>query len=83
MAERKITAVVATVAALGALTLAPTALGGRTCPQSNDGGCETIGARPGDGDRADVKKQRVRLVPRFAYESNGQQVWRAGNHLMQ
>ena len=29
-----------------------------------------------------AKQQRVRLQPRIVFEQSGQQVWRAGNHLM-
>jgi hypothetical protein len=83
MAERKITALAATVAVLGALALVPSGLGGRSCPQADGGGCEPIGARPGADLGADVKKQRVRLAPRLGLDGRGQQVWRAGNHLMQ
>jgi hypothetical protein len=68
---------------IGALALAPTALGGsgQACPQASSSGCERIGARPGEPPRSN--QQRVRPLPRFAFNSNGQQVWRAGNHLMQ
>ena len=70
--------------AVGALALAPTAAGGNSaqaCPQSSASSCEPVGARPGDAPRS--KQQRIRPLPRFAFDSNGQQVWRAGNHLMQ
>ena len=68
---------------IGALALAPTALGGGSgaCPQASSSGCERIGARPGEQPRS--KQQRIRALPRFAFDSNGQQVWRAGDHLMQ
>ncbi len=29
-----------------------------------------------------AKQQRVRLQPRIVFEQGGQQVWRAGNHIM-
>jgi hypothetical protein len=68
--------------AIGALAVAPTAVGGnsgQSCPQSSS--CEPVGARPIETPRS--KQPRVRPLPRFAFDSNGQQVWRAGNHLMQ
>ena len=70
---------------IGALALAPIALAGnsgRACPQSSAQSCEKVGPRAGEVPSRS-KQQRPRALPRFAYESNGQQVWRAGNHLMQ
>lgn len=70
--------------AIGALALTPTAVGGNSgqaCPQSSASMCEPVGARPIEAPRS--KQQRARALPRFAFDSNGQQVWRAGNHLMQ
>ena len=70
---------------IGGFALAPVALGGnagRACPQSSAQVCEKVGPRAGE-TASKSKQQRPRSQPRFAYESNGQQVWRAGNHLMQ
>jgi hypothetical protein len=78
MRKRQITAAVASLAALGALSLAPSAVGARSCPQD---GCEKVGVRPGEA-RVGGSTQRVRLAPRATLEGRGQ-VWRAGNHLMQ
>jgi hypothetical protein len=80
MRKRQVTAAAASLVALGALSLAPSAVGGRSCPQD---GCEKVGARPGGDARASGKAQRVRLAPRATFDGRGQQVWRAGNHLMQ
>jgi hypothetical protein len=80
MRKRQITAAAASLVAFGALALAPSALGARSCPQD---GCERVGARPGGEARANGNTQRVRLAPRATFDGRGQQVWRAGNHLMQ
>jgi hypothetical protein len=80
MRKRQIAAAAASLVALGALSLAPSAFGARSCPQD---GCEKVGARPGGDARASGKTQRVRLAPRATFDGRGQQIWRAGNHLMQ
>ena len=83
MGKNGIRLVIAVV--IGALALAPAALGGdsgRSCPQSSAQSCEKVGPRAGEAPSRS-KQQRPRAQPRFAYESNGQQVYRAGNHLMQ
>ena len=70
---------------IGAFALAPVALGGnagRACPQASAQGCEKVGPRAGETS-SKSKQPRLRSQPRFAFESSGQQVWRAGNHLMQ
>ena len=69
---------------IGALALAPSAVGGSTggsCLESTASGCQTVGARPGSGV-AKAKQQRVKLQPRIVFEQGGQQVWRAGNHVV-
>ena len=71
-------------AAIGALALTPTAVAGNSgqaCPQTSASSCEPVGARPSKAPKSN--QQRARPLPRFAFDSNGQQVWRAGNHLMQ
>lgn len=70
--------------AIGALALAPTAVGGNassSCLESAASGCQPVGARPGSG-AAKAKQQRPRLQPLIVYEEGGQQIWRAGNHRM-
>jgi hypothetical protein len=69
---------VVVVAAVGALSLSPVALGGKSCPQR----CEPVGPRL-DEARTSGSTQRVRPAPRLAYQVGGQSVFRAGNHLMQ
>jgi hypothetical protein len=71
--------------AIGAFALVPVALGGnagRACPQSSAQACEKVGPRTGAA-QPKAEQKRLRSQPRFAYESNGQQVWRAGNRIMQ
>ena len=70
--------------AIGALALAPTAVGGNastSCLESAAAGCEPVGARPGAAP-SKAKPQRTRLQPLIVYEEGGQQIWRAGNHRM-
>ena len=71
--------------AIGALALAPTATGGgasASCLESATSVCQPVGARPGSNAPSKAKQQRAKLQPRIVFEQGGQQVWRAGNHLM-
>lgn len=79
---------IAIAGAICALASVPSALGGSTssCPESAGQGCEQIGTRPGETRSGAAKKQQkpqVRLAPRAGFDGRGQQVWRAGNHMMQ
>jgi hypothetical protein len=68
----------AVLTTIGALVVAPGALGkGQpvACPGSDLAPCFKAAIVP--------KDQRVRLAPRLGLDGRGQQVWRAGNHLMQ
>lgn len=70
--------------AIGALALAPSAVGGSadtSCLESAASGCEQVGARPGAAP-SKAKQQRAQLQPRIVFEQGSQQIWRAGNHLM-
>ena len=71
--------------ALGAFALAPSAAGGNagtSCLESAASGCQPVGARPGAAATSKAKQQRAKLQPRIVFEQSGQQIWRAGNHLM-
>lgn len=70
--------------AIGALALASSATGGNSgtsCPQSAGSGCEQVGARSGAAS-SKAKQQRARPQPRIVFEQGGQQIWRAGDHVM-
>ncbi len=71
--------------AIGALSLAPSALGGNagtSCLESAASSCQPVGARPGAAATSKAKQQRAKLQPRIVFQQGGEQIWRAGNHLM-
>ena len=75
---------IALAVVIGALVIAPSAVGGRagtSCLESATSGCPPVGDRV-SGGTSKAKQQRAKLQPRIVFEQGGQQIWRAGNHLM-
>ena len=73
-----LTLVVGVVATVAATSTAS----GSACPERVGHGCKYGGEDTGSAQPNNPSQQRSRLQPTASLDRNGQQVWRAGNHVM-